>query len=101
MSSLVTRILNKEWSPITAPGRVIRFGIEEDKAFTVGPIRQRVIHCLKESNVPLDILDISDRVNDEVYRVSGTLRRLNREGLVEVMGKPGPGQRYTVVRANG
>lgn len=100
MSSLVTLILHKAWTPAVAPGRVIRFGVEEERALTVGPIRQRVINCLEQSNVPLGILDIADMVNDQVYRVSGTLRRLNREGLVEVIGKPGPSQRFTVVQAN-
>jgi hypothetical protein len=101
MSSLVTLILHKGWTPAVAPGRVIRFGVEEEKALTVGPIRQRVINCLEQSPIPLNNLDIADMVNDQVYRVSGVLRRLNREGLVEVIGKPGPGQRFTVVQANG
>ena len=101
MSSLVTLILNRSWAPVVAPGRVIRFGVEEEKALTVGPLRQRVINCLEQSNVPLGTLDISDRINDQVYRVSGVLRRLNREGLVEVIGKAGPSQRFTVIQANG
>lgn len=86
MSSLVSTILNKNWTPAIAPGRVIRFGEDGDPALRTGSIRKRVLYCLRTNALPLDVERIADAVEDRTFRVAEILRRLIAEGLVEEIG---------------
>lgn len=97
MSSIISVILNKGWSPIMVPGRVVRFFDEQDKALTTGPVRERILYCLKGSPMPLNVERIADAISDKVHRVDQTLRNLVAEGLVEAIGNKGVHQRFKIV----
>lgn len=86
MSSLISTILNKKWTPALAPGRVIRFGEDSDPALRTGSIRKRVLYLLGTNTLPLDVERIADAVDDKTFRVAQTLRRLLADGLVEEIG---------------
>lgn len=89
MSSMVAQLLNKTTLPVLVPGRVIRFGAPSTKAWTVGPVRDRVMSCLESSSTPLRISDIAEAVEDGEGRVQKALSRLVREGRVAEIGTSG------------
>ena len=86
MTSLVSTLLNKKWVPLSAPGRVVRFGEESDPALKVGSIRKRVLYFLEISRMPMDIERITDAVGDKAFRVTQIVRRLVGEGLIQEVG---------------
>lgn len=95
MSSMVSMILNKNWTMAVAPGRVVRFGEESDRELTEGPVRKRILRCLETRKIPMDVQHIADMVIDKPFRVGKMIRQLMADGLVEEVSS-GSQQRYQI-----
>ena len=94
MTSIVAHLLLKPSITPQTPGRLVRFGETSNQALTRGPLKERVHNCLRCASMPMRVADIAESINDYDSRVSRTLQKLVRDGLVEKIGEPGLGQRF-------
>lgn len=83
-SLLSTLLFQEIKSPKRGTGRIIKFSEGElDIEFATGAMHERVIALLSKNQEPMTASEIARGIGSNASRVSATLKRLQKECLIE------------------